>query len=268
MMDVFDVGGAAAILGAARAVARLEPEAVEVHFVAAACEVRDLCCIYCQNHISISENFTGPSNIQQNKVNERSIVPGDIVTALNGKTIEILNTDSEGRLCQADALVFVDQKLGCDEILEMSTLTGSCVAALGQRVAGLWCKSDQLAYSLLSASEATGEKVWRMPLEQDYKYELQSKYADMNNLGSKHVGAISAALFLQEFVDESKPYAHIDMAGPVWTNTEGATGWGVKLVTEWICGVAARHKLSESADKGYADLAVTKVAKRANWFRR
>lgn len=175
-------------------------------------------------------------------VNERAMVPGDILTASNGKTIEVLNTDAEGRLTMADALVYVDQKLGCEEIIELSTLTGSCMVALGKRVAGLWCKNDALVATLMSASEGTGEKVWRMPLEQEYKEGLKSKFADINNLGGKHAGSISAALFLHEFVDEDTSFCHIDMAGPVWATKSGATGWGAKLVTEWICQSALRHQ--------------------------
>ncbi|CAB9525819.1 Probable cytosol aminopeptidase [Seminavis robusta] len=210
MMELmkFDCGGAAAVLGAARAIAQLAPEDVEVHFVVAACE---------------------------NMVNERAMVPGDILTASNGKTIEVMNTDAEGRLTMADALAYVDQKVGCEEIVEMSTLTGACMVALGNKVAGLWAKDDALAEALVKASKMTGEKVWRMPLEEEYKEGLKSKFADLNNIGGKYAGAISAALFLNEFVEGNKPYAHIDMAGPVWATKAGATGWGARLLIEWIC---------------------------------
>jgi leucyl aminopeptidase len=211
MMELmkFDCGGAAAVLGAARAIAQLEPEDVEIHFVVAACE---------------------------NMINEKAMVPGDILSASNGKTIEVMNTDAEGRLTMADALVYVDQTLQCDEIVELSTLTGACVVALGSSIAGLWTNSDTLAASLLTASATTGEKIWRMPMEQEYKEDLKSKIADLKNLGGRNGGAIAAALFLQEFVKGDKPFAHVDIAGPVWNAKAGeATGYGAKLVTEWAC---------------------------------
>ena len=180
--------------------------------------------------------------------------------------------DAEGRLCQADALVYVDKQLGCDEIVELSTLTGSCVVALGQRVAGLWCKSDVLATTVLSASQVAGEKLWRMPLEQEYKQGLKSKFADITNLGIKQGGAISAALFLEEFVDDRKLYAHIDMAGPVWSTKGGATGWGVNLVTEWICKSSARHMRRQAGKRGGGNVMVkTKTKLRQTgmkWFQR
>lgn len=210
MMELmkFDCGGAAAILGAARALAELRPPGVEVHFVVAACE---------------------------NMINERAMVPGDILSASNGKTIEVLNTDAEGRLTLADALVFVDRDLRCDEIVELSTLTGACMVALGPAVAGLWCANDDLANRLRRVSDNSGEYIWRMPLVEDYKEMLESKIADLKNIGGRYAGAITAALFLQNFVDRNKPYAHIDMAGPVWDVKVGqATGWGVKVVTSWV----------------------------------
>jgi leucyl aminopeptidase len=205
----FDCGGAAAVLGAARAIAQLQPDGVEIHFVVAACE---------------------------NMINEKAMVPGDILSASNGKTIEVTNTDAEGRLTMADALVYVDQTLQCDEILELSTLTGAVLVALGTSIAGLWTKNDTLAASLLTASATTGEKIWRMPMEEEYNDDLKSKIADLKNLGGRYGGAIAAALFLQEFVKGDKPFAHVDMAGPVWNAKAGqATGWGAKLVTEWAC---------------------------------
>jgi leucyl aminopeptidase len=135
----------------------------------------------------------------------------------------------------ADALVYVDQELQCEEIVELSTLTGACMVALGPTVSGVWTASEDLAKSLLTASEACGEQVWRMPLVKEYNEMLESKVADLKNIGGRYAGAITAALFLQNFVENKKPYAHIDMAGPVWNmKLEQATGWGAKLVTEWV----------------------------------
>ena len=209
MMELmkFDCGGSAAVLGAAKAIAALQPEGVEAHFVIAACE---------------------------NMINERAMVPGDVLTAMNGKTIEVGNTDAEGRLTMADALVYIDKEVGVERIIELSTLTGACMGALGTAMAGLWTSDDELASELKEVAERTGEKLWQLPLEQEYKEDIKSKIADLKNIGGRYAGAITAALFLNEFVD-NKPFAHVDMAGPVWSNKIGATGWGTKLVTEWVC---------------------------------
>jgi len=202
-----DCGGSAAVFGAAKAIGNLAPDNVEAHFFVAACE---------------------------NMINEKAMVPSDILTASNGKTIEILNTDAEGRLTLADALVYADKEVGCDSIIELSTLTGACMVSLGQKVCGVWTSDDDLAEELAKVSKLTGEKSWRMPLEEEYNEQLDSKIADISNCGTRYGGAITAALFLQNFVDEKKPFAHIDIAGPAWDDKSGATGFGAKMVTEWI----------------------------------
>jgi len=209
MMELmkFDCGGAAAVLGAARAVAALAPEGVEAHFIVAACE---------------------------NMINAKAIVPSDILTASNGKTIEVLNTDAEGRLTLADALVFADKEVGCEKIIELSTLTGACMVSLGKGMAGVWTDNDDLAEELADISKVTGDKSWRMPMEKSYNEQLESKIADLKNIGTRYGGAITAALFLQNFVSGKKPYAHIDIAGPVWSDKIGATGYGAKMVAEWV----------------------------------
>jgi leucyl aminopeptidase len=209
MMELmkFDCGGSAAVLGAARTIAALAPEGVEAHFIVAACE---------------------------NMINERSMVPSDILTASNGKTIEIGNTDAEGRLTLADALVFADKEIGCESIIELSTLTGACMISLGKSIAGVWTSNDALAKELEEISKVTGDKSWRMPLESSYNEQLESKIADLNNVGTRYGGAITAALFLQNFVQKKKPFAHIDIAGPVWNDKTGATGYGTRMVTEWV----------------------------------
>jgi leucyl aminopeptidase len=209
MMELmkFDCGGAAAVLGAARAVAALQPPGVEVHFVVAACE---------------------------NMINEKAMVPSDILTASNGKTIEVLNTDAEGRLTLADALVFADKEVGCESIVELSTLTGACMVALGKQVSGVWTANDALAAELADISQQTGDASWRMPLVSEYADDLESKIADIKNIGGKYGGSITAALFLQNFVSKKKPFAHIDIAGPVWSDKSGATGYGTKLIVEWV----------------------------------
>jgi leucyl aminopeptidase len=209
MMELmkFDCGGSAAVLGAARALGELQPEGVEAHFVVAACE---------------------------NMINEKAFVPSDILTASNGKTIEVLNTDAEGRLTMADALVYVDKECEAESIIELSTLTGACMVALGKEVGAIFTDNDDLAKELETIAKATGDKSWRMPMEKSYNKQLESKIADIQNIGARWGGAITAALFLQNFVSKKKPFAHIDIAGPVWDDASGATGHGAKLVTEWI----------------------------------
>ena len=209
MMELmkFDCGGAAAVLGAARAIGALAPEGVEAHFCVAACE---------------------------NMINEKAMVASDILTAMNGKTIEVMNTDAEGRLTMADALVYVDKELGCERIIELSTLTGACMVSLGKKICGVWTDDDDLGSEIEAISKKTGDKSWRMPMEKEYNAQLESSFADIKNVGTRYGGAITAALFLQNFVDKKKPFAHIDIAGPVWDDKIGATGFGAKLVVEWV----------------------------------
>jgi leucyl aminopeptidase len=205
-----DMGGSAAVFGAAKAIAQLKPD-VEVHFISA---------------------------VTENMISGRSLRPGDIVTASNGKTIEVNNTDAEGRLTLADALVFAEG-LGVDTIVDLATLTGACVVALGETIGGLWTKSSELGQQLLHASERSGDALWQLPFEESYFEVMKSPVADMKNTGNRAGGSITATLFLNQFVKET-PWAHIDMAGPVWTDKErgyhpvGATGYGVRLLVNWI----------------------------------
>lgn len=140
-------------------------------------------------------------------------MPSDVLTASNGKTIEVYNTDAEGRLTLADALVYADKTVGCEKIIELSTLTGSCIISLGKQIAGVWTDSDELAQELDLISKATGDKCWRMPMAKEYNEQIESLIADLKNCGTRYGGSITAALFLQNFVDPQKPFAHIDMAG-------------------------------------------------------
>ena len=167
-------------------------------------------------------------------INDRAVVPSDVLIASNGKTIEIINTDAEGRLTLADALVYADKEIGCESIIELSTLTGAVMVSLGKEVCGIWTADDDLAGDLASVSKITGEKSWRMPLEKSYNKQLDSKIADLSNCGTRYGGAITAALFLQNFVDKKKPFAHIDIAGPVWDDSTCATGFGAKMVHKWV----------------------------------
>jgi leucyl aminopeptidase len=215
-MMKYDMGGSAAVLGAARALAELKPAGMEVHVIVAACE---------------------------NMISGGAIHPGDILTASNGKTIEINNTDAEGRLTLADALVYAC-KLEPDAVVDLATLTGACVIALGEEMAGLWSNTDGLAEALLSAGQSGGEDLWRMPLRSSYKAGLKSQFADLKNTGPRPGGSITAALFLQDFVTPKLPWAHLDIAGTVWSDKgrgadpAGATGFGVRTLVNWICSGA------------------------------
>lgn len=205
-----DMGGSAAALGAAKVIGQLKPD-VEVHFIVAATE---------------------------NMISGHALHPGDILTASNGKTIEINNTDAEGRLTLADALVFAE-KLGVDAIVDLATLTGACVVALGDDIAGLWTPQAELATQLTQAAELAGEKLWQMPIEEKYFEGLKSPIADMKNTGPRAGGSITAALFLKQFIKDTH-WAHLDVAGPVWTdkengyNSSGATGYGVRTLVNWV----------------------------------
>jgi leucyl aminopeptidase len=211
-MMKYDMGGSAAVLGTARAIGQIQPEGLELHVIVAACE---------------------------NMINGDAVHPGDIVTASNGKTIEINNTDAEGRLTLADALVYAC-RLEPDVVVDLATLTGACVIALGEEIAGLWSSSDGLAEALLQAGSSGGEELWRMPLRKSYKQGLKSQFADMKNTGPRPGGSITAALFLQDFVSKDLPWAHLDIAGTVWSDKgrgsepAGATGFGVRTLVNWL----------------------------------
>ncbi|MEB3314172.1 MAG: leucyl aminopeptidase [Cyanobacteriota bacterium] len=211
MMKV-DMGGAAATLGAAQAIGQLKPQA-EVHFISA---------------------------VTENMISGKALRPGDILTASNGKTIEVNNTDAEGRLTLADALVFAE-KLGVDAIVDLATLTGACIVALGDDIAGLFTENDELAAAITRAADLAGEKFWRLPMEDKYFEGMKSIVADMKNTGPRAGGSITAALFLKQFVKET-PWVHLDVAGPVWTekesgyNNAGGTGFAVRTLVEWVLG--------------------------------
>ncbi|KAL5840031.1 hypothetical protein ACOSQ3_012696 [Xanthoceras sorbifolium] len=203
----FDMGGSGAVLGAAKAIGQIKPPGVEVHFIVAACE---------------------------NMISGTGMRPGDIVTASNGKTIEVNNTDAEGRLTLADALVYACNQ-NVDKIIDLATLTGACVVALGPSIAGMFTPSDDLAKEVFAATEVSGEKLWRMPLEESYWESMKSGVADMVNTGGRQGGSITAALFLKQFVSDKVQWMHIDMAGPVWSDKKGgATGFGISTLVEWV----------------------------------
>lgn len=134
----------------------------------------------------------------------------------------------------ADALVYADKEVGAEKIVEIATLTGACMVALGKQIAGIWSDNDDLVNEIETASKNTGDKTWRMPMAHEYAEQLESPIADLKNLGARMGGAITAALFLQNFVEKGKPFCHCDIAGPVWEDGKGATGYGAKLLVEWV----------------------------------
>ncbi len=211
-MMKYDMGGSAAVLGAAKALGAIKPKGLEIHFIVAACE---------------------------NMINGSAVHPGDVIKASNGKTIEINNTDAEGRLTLADALTYASN-LKPDSIIDLATLTGAIVVALGNDVAGFWTNNNLMAKDLKTASSQAGEPLWQMPLQKSYKDGLKSHIADMKNTGPRAGGSITAALFLEEFFDSNIKWAHIDIAGTCWTdnnkgiNPSGATGYGVRTLVQWI----------------------------------
>jgi leucyl aminopeptidase len=166
--------------------------------------------------------------------------PGDIIRSYAGKTIEIGNTDAEGRLILIDAMAYALKKYKPQMLIDLATLTGACVVALGEKIAGVFSNDEDLAASIASAGEKTHERCWRMPLPEDYKELLKSDFADINNMpASRSGGAITAALFLSEFIGDTR-WAHIDIAGPAYLKKEnaycgpGGTGFGVRLLMELL----------------------------------
>jgi leucyl aminopeptidase len=208
----YDMCGAAAVLCAFMTLAELKPAINVVAVVPAA------------------ENMTGDAAQR----------PGDIVRAYNGKTIEVHNTDAEGRLVLADAMAYTVEKYHPNAIVDAATLTGACVVALAHCAAGLFTNNQALADALIAAGEATGERLWQMPLWKDYEKLIEGTHADLCNVGPREGGAISAAAFLKNFVGDT-PWAHLDIAGTAWDvknvpywSTDHATGFGVRLLTKWV----------------------------------
>ncbi|HXU88049.1 MAG TPA: leucyl aminopeptidase [Methylomirabilota bacterium] len=206
-----DMSGAAAVLAIMRALPALKPP-FEVHGLIAA-----------------TENMPSGSAIR----------PGDVLRAMNGTTIEVGNTDAEGRLTLADAICYASDKIEADEIIDMATLTGACVVALGPLCSGLMSNDQALADRLLAAAERAGERVWQLPLIDEYREHLKSDVADMNNVGPRGGGAITAGLFLKEFAGE-RPWAHFDIAGPAFVEKDvplgpkGATGAAVRTILAYL----------------------------------
>jgi leucyl aminopeptidase len=208
-----DMSGAAAVLGIMGALPKLQAP-VEVHGLIAA-----------------TENMPSGSAIR----------PGDVLRAMNGTTIEVGNTDAEGRLTLADAICYAHQQVKPDEIIDMATLTGACVVALGPLCAGLFANDQALSDRLRAAAEQAGERIWPLPLIEEYREFLKSEVADMNNVGPRGGGAITAGLFLKEFAGTT-PWAHLDIAGPAFSEKDlplapkGGTGVAVRTILTYLVG--------------------------------
>ena len=207
----FDMGGAASALGTLRAILQIKPKL-------------NLVVI-----IPTCENMPGGAAVK----------PGDVVTSMSGQTIEILNTDAEGRLILCDALTYAE-RFKPAVVVDIATLTGACVVALGHHHSGLFTADDALAEQMLAASQAALDPCWRMPLDEEYDEALKSNFADMGNVGARAGGAITAAMFLRRFT-KKYPWAHLDIAGTAWKSgaAKGATGRPVPLLTHFVLGRAA-----------------------------
>jgi len=207
----FDMGGAASVLGTLRALAQLKAKVNVVGLIVA------------------TENMPGG----------RAVKPGDVVTSLSGQTIEILNTDAEGRLVLCDALTYAE-RFKPAAVIDIATLTGACVIALGHQRSGLFSPDDALAEELQQAGDAALDPCWRMPVDDEYDEALKSSFADMANVGPRAGGAITAAMFLKRFAGKYR-WAHLDIAGTAWKSgaAKGGTGRPVPLLTHFILGRAA-----------------------------
>lgn len=185
-------------------------------------------------------NVIGAIGVVENMPDGNAQRPGDIVTSRSGQTIEIINTDAEGRLVLADVLHYVQDKYKPAAMIDLATLTGAILVALGQENAGLFTNNDALSEQLVRAGRETGETVWRMPLSAEYDKLIDSKFADMKNTGGRYGGSITAAQFLQRFVLDNTPWAHLDIAGTGMAapqtdlNRSWGSGWGVRLLDRWL----------------------------------
>jgi leucyl aminopeptidase len=208
-----DMGGSAAVVGAMVALARRKARA----------------------------NVVGLVGLVENMPDGRAQRPGDIVRSASGRTIEILNTDAEGRLVLCDVLWYAQKHFDPRAMIDLATLTGAIIISLGHEHAGLFCNNDELAGQIEAAGKAEGEPVWRLPLGAAYDKQLDSEVADMKNIGNRSAGSIVAAQFLQRFVDEGRPWAHLDIAGTAWKSgadnplePSWATGYGVRLLDRLV----------------------------------
>ncbi|MCL9798222.1 M17 family metallopeptidase, partial [Frankia sp. AgKG'84/4] len=192
--------------------------------------------------LGVPGRVTGLLCLAENMIGAAAMRPGDVITCWGGTTVEVLNTDAEGRLVLADGLAYAAGALGADVIVDLATLTGAIAVALGRRTAGLFSSDDDLAQALSAAAGAAGEALWRLPLTEDYRPALDSPVADLANIGRAldvGGGSITAALFLREFAG-GRPWAHLDIAGTARADSDdgeisrGGTGWGVRTLLSWL----------------------------------
>jgi len=211
----WDMGGAGAVVGAFKAIALRKSKA----------------------------NLIGICGMVENMPSGTAQRPGDVVTTMSGQTVEVINTDAEGRLVLADALTYVQQTFKPSTIIDLATLTGAILISLGHEWAGLFSNDEKLAGRLLEVAEDSGDKLWRMPLAESFDRLIDSQIADVKNVGPREGGSITAAHFIQRFVENGVKWAHIDMAGMAWsdkaspTYDKGATGFGVRLLDEYVSEV-------------------------------
>lgn len=216
-MMKWDMGGAGAVAGAMKAIAGRKATA----------------------------NVVGVVGLVENMPDGNAMRPGDIVSTMSGQTVEVLNTDAEGRLVLCDAITWVQKTYSPKVIVDLATLTGAMVISLGHEYAGIFANDDDLAAKLLTAGEASNNKLWRFPLSPAYDKLIDSPIADMKNIGPREGGSITAAQFLKRFVDDGVAWAHLDIAGMAWADKDGpvwakgATGYGVRLLDRYI---AANHE--------------------------
>ena len=208
----WDMGGAGAVSGAMIALAKRKAKA----------------------------NIVGICGLVENMPDGNAQRPGDVVTSMSGQTIEVINTDAEGRLVLADAITYVQRKFSPKIVIDLATLTGAIVISLGHEFGGLFTTDDDLADQLLSASQASGDKLWRQPMAESFDKLIDSPIADMKNVGPREGGSITAAQFISRFVENGTRWAHLDIAGMAWsdkpnaTYDKGATGFGVRLIDRFV----------------------------------
>jgi leucyl aminopeptidase len=212
----WDMGGAGAVAGAMLALAKRKARA----------------------------NVVGVMGLVENMPDGGAIRPGDILTSMSGQTIEVLNTDAEGRLVLADAIWWVQEVHKPVRIVDFATLTGAMIISLGNEHGGMFANDDTLAEQLLKAGRESGDALWRFPLSPAYDKLIDSPIADMKNIGPKGAGSITAAQFIKRFVKDGTPWAHCDIAGMVWADKpgqtwgKGATGYGVRLMNQLVADTA------------------------------
>ena len=208
----WDMGGAGAVAGAMKALAGRKAKA----------------------------RVVGICGLVENMPDGNAQRPGDIVTSMSGQTIEVLNTDAEGRLVLCDALTWAQRTYNPQVIVDLATLTGAMIVSLGNEYAGIFSNDDGLAQDLIAAGQAVGDPLWRFPLSPAYDKLIDSPIADMKNIGPRYAGSITAAQFLKRFIEDGVKWAHLDIAGMVWADKpggtwdKGATGYGVRLIDRYV----------------------------------